>query len=294
MKKIFQNNILLKNDGVTEEFTPQQVEEITKCVLDPLYFITNYVYIINLNVGLTLFSLYEYQKDLIQASYDNRFSVFVTARQMGKTTTIAALLLYLAMFTPNYKIGVLANKKMNAREILARIQLMYENLPFWLKVGLKTWNKSTIHFSNGSKIFAAATTSSSIRGESVNCILLDEFAFVKNADEFYTSTHPVVSSGKDTKIIITSTPNGMNLFYKLYTDALHKKNNFVSRIYKWNAHPERDALWESEMRKTMSDSQFAQEFNCVTGDTLITVRNTKTNQIEHLYIRDLYAKLQSC
>ncbi len=291
MKKIFQNNILLKNDGVTEEFTPQQVEEITKCVLDPLYFITNYVYIINLNVGLTLFSLYEYQKDLIQASYDNRFSVFVTARQMGKTTTIAALLLYLAMFTPNYKIGVLANKKMNAREILARIQLMYENLPFWLKVGLKTWNKSTIHFSNGSKIFAAATTSSSIRGESVNCILLDEFAFVKNADEFYTSTHPVVSSGKDTKIIITSTPNGMNLFYKLYTDALHKKNNFVSRIYKWNAHPERDALWESEMRKTMSDAQFAQEFNCVTGDTLITVRNTRTNQIEHLYIRDLYAKL---
>ena len=291
MKKIFQNNILLKNEGVTEEFTPQQVEEITKCVLDPLYFITNYVYIINLNVGLTLFSLYEYQKDLIQASYDNRFSVFVTARQMGKTTTIAALLLYLAMFTPNYKIGVLANKKMNAREILARIQLMYENLPFWLKVGLKTWNKSTIHFSNGSKIFAAATTSSSIRGESVNCILLDEFAFVKNADEFYTSTHPVVSSGKDTKIIITSTPNGMNLFYKLYTDALHKKNNFVSRIYKWNAHPERDALWESEMRKTMSDAQFAQEFNCVTGDTLITVRNTRTNQIEHLYIRDLYAKL---
>lgn len=291
MKKIFQNNILLKNEGVTEEFTPQQVEEITKCVLDPLYFITNYVYIINLNVGLTLFSLYEYQKDLIQASYDNRFSVFVTARQMGKTTTIAALLLYLAMFTPNYKIGVLANKKMNAREILARIQLMYENLPFWLKVGLKTWNKSTIHFSNGSKIFAAATTSSSIRGESVNCILLDEFAFVKNADEFYTSTHPVVSSGKDTKIIITSTLNGMNLFYKLYTDALHKKNNFVSRIYKWNAHPERDALWESEMRKTMSDAQFAQEFNCVTGDTLITVRNTRTNQIEHLYIRDLYAKL---
>ena len=130
-KSIFQNNILLKNEGVPEEFTPQQIEEITKCVLDPLYFIKNYVYIINLDVGLTLFSLYEYQQDLIQASYDNRFSIFVTARQMGKTTTIAALLLYLAMFTSNDKIGVLANKKAKAREIVARIQTMYENLPNW-------------------------------------------------------------------------------------------------------------------------------------------------------------------
>lgn len=291
MKKIFQNNILLKNDGVTEEFTPFHVEELTKCMLDPMYFIKNYVYIINLNVGLTKFDLYEYQQDLIQTALDNRFSIFVTARQMGKTTTIAAFLLYKAMFTKDYKIGVLANKKANAREILSRIQLMYENLPFWLKIGLKTWNKSTIHFSNGSKIFAAATTSSSIRGESVNCILLDEFAFVKNADEFYTSTHPVVSSGKDTKIIITSTPNGMNLFYKLYIDSKHNRNNFANRMYKWDAHPERDAAWLEEMRKTMSEQQFDQEFNCVTGDTKIVVRNKHTNEILIKTIQELYNEL---
>lgn len=183
----------------------------------------------------------------------------IFGRQLGKTITVCAYLLYQAIFNKDYFIAILANNASKSREILSRIKLMYELLPWWLKPGVIEWNKGSVEFSNGSKIFAGPTTNSSIRGYSISCLYLDEFAFVQNDVEFFTSTYPVIASGTKTKIIITSTPNGMNLFYKIYSDAINKKNEFIPIKYTWRDHPLRDEEWKKETIRNTSEKQFRQE-----------------------------------
>jgi len=284
----------IKKSGVEWEWTQWELEELWKCREDPVYFMCNYVKIIDLDKGLVNFNLFEYQKEMLQCMVDNRFSIMCTARQMGKTTLVAAYLLWAALFNDSYTIAILANKADQSREIMARLQLMYENLPFWLQPGVRTWNKGDILLGNGTVIFCAATSGSSIRGRSVNLVYLDEFAFVQNDLEFYTSTYPVVTAGSDTKVIITSTPKGMNLFYKLWSEAESGKNAYKHVMVKWDRHPRRGEAWRLEQLRNMSQKQFDQEFECVVGDTVVTVRDTFTGEVKDMKISELYDLILRC
>jgi len=272
----------VKRDGVQEEWTQKKLLEYKKCMEDPSYFARTYVKIISLDKGLVPFDLYDYQEDIFDHFNDNRFSIVLACRQSGKSISSVAYLLWYALFHPEKTIAVLANKGATAREMLARVTLMLENLPFFLQPGCKALNKGSIELSNNSRIIAAATSGSSIRGMSVNLLFLDEFAFVDNDAEFYTSTYPVVSSGRNTKVIITSTANGIgNVFERIWTGAKQKVNEYKSFEVNWWDVPGRDDKWKEETISNTSQMQFDQEFGntffgtgntLVKGDTLLKLR----------------------
>ena len=263
----------VKRDGVQEQWTPEKLQEYKRCMDDPIYFAERYVKVISLDQGLVDFKLYPYQQDMFKQFNEHRFNVVLACRQSGKSISACAYLLWFALFKPEKTVAILANKGATAREMLSRITLMLENIPFFLQPGCKALNKGSLEFSNNSRIFAAATSGSSIRGLSVNLLYLDEFAFVERASEFYTSTYPVVSAGKDTKVIITSTANGIgNMFYKIWEGALQEVNEFKSFRVDWWDVPGRDEEWKKQTIANTSQLQFDQEFGNTffgTGDTLI-------------------------
>lgn len=269
----YNGNANVKRDGVEQNFTLEEIKEYKKCMHDPQYFAVKYLKVIHLDRGLVPFELYPYQEKMFDHFNDNRFSIVLACRQSGKSISSVAYLLWFALFNPEKTIAVLANKGSTAREMLARVTLMLENLPFFLQPGCKSLNKGSIEFSNNSRIIAAATSGSSIRGMSVNLLFLDEFAFVENAGEFYTSTYPVVSSGKDTKVIITSTANGLgNIFHKLWEGAVQKTNEYAPFRVDWWDVPGRDEDWKRQTIANTSELQFEQEFGNNfhgTGNTLI-------------------------
>ena len=252
----------LKRIGVELQYTEEQVKEILKCSEDPLYFVKNYVKIVNVDHGLVPFNMWPFQEDMVTTFHNNRFSICKMPRQVGKTTTAAGYMLWSVLFQENYNIAILANKGSLAREILGRIQYAYEYLPLWLQQGIKVWNKGNIELENGSKINAYATSSAGIRGGTYNLIFLDEFAFVpKNmADDFFTSTYPVVTSGKTTKVIVVSTPYGLNHFYKMWIDASEGRSLYKPLEVHWSQVPGRDAKWKEETIRNTSEEQFRQEF----------------------------------
>ena len=266
-------NPLVKRDGVQQSWTEESIREYAKCMQDPVYFAVTYLKVINLDEGLVPFQLYDYQEDMFKHFNDNRFSIVLACRQSGKSISSVAYLLWYAVFHSEQTIAILANKGATAREMLSRITLMLENLPFFLQPGCKALNKGSVEFSNNSRIIASATSGSSIRGMSINVLFLDEFAFVENDAEFYTSTYPVISSGKNTKVIITSTLNGIaNIYYKLWEGAVQGTNNFKPFRVDWWDVPGRDEAWKLETIANTSQLQFDQEFgNKVTtsGTTLI-------------------------
>ena len=263
----------VKRDGVQQEYTKKELQEYAKCMKDPSYFAKNYCKIIHLDRGLVNFELYPYQQKMFNHFMENRFSIVLACRQSGKSISSVAYLLWYALFSPEKTIAILANKGATAQEMLGRVHLMLENLPFFLQPGCKALNKRSIEFSNNSRIVSAATSGSSIRGMSVNLLYLDEFAFVEKAADFYTSTYPVVSSGKDTQIIITSTANGIgNMYHKLWEGATQKVNEFVPFRVDWWDVPGRDDEWKQKTISNTSQLQFDQEFGNTffgTGDTLI-------------------------
>ena len=272
----------LKKANTAVEFTKDDIKEYHKCAQDPLYFIENYVQIVSLDEGLVPFEMYDFQRDMVSTMHDHRFSIFKLPRQSGKSTTIISYLLHYALFNPNVNIAVLANKSSTARDILSRLQLAYENLPKWMQQGIIAWNKGNIELENGSKIIAAATSSSAIRGGSYNVIFLDEFAFVPSnvAEQFFASVYPTITSGQSTKVIIVSTPHGMNMFYKIWVDAEEKRNDYVPTEVHWSEVPGRDEVWKEETIRNTSQSQFNSEFECEflgSIDTLIS--STKLKQL---------------
>lgn len=400
----YNGNPRLKKNDVILNYSKEEVEEYIRCANDVVHFVENYVKIISLDEGLVNFKMYPFQKEMIRTMHDKRFSVYLLARQMGKSITTAAYLLHYVLFNKEKTLAVLANKGATAREIMGRIQTMYENLPWFLQTGVKQWNKGEMILGNDSRIIAAATSSDSIRGRSINCVTgdtkiticddfdrvreieikdlparnhktkvltdegfkefdgviardstetkieaitsnatlkgtldhrvkmedgsfktlaeieegdvlsqgdtivgirkfdscekvydlvnvsdthsyytngivshncvyLDEFAFVQGADEFYTSTYPVISSGKESKIIITSTPKGMNLFYRIWSDAVNGRSEFHPTKFDWRAHPYRDEEWKELTLKNIGAKRFAQEFEVEfigSSDTLIS------------------------
>ena len=266
-------NINVKRAGVQTEWTEEQILEYKKCMVDPLYFIQKHLKIISLDEGLVPFKLYDYQQDLITHFDESRFSIVLACRQSGKSITACAYLIWYLLFQPEQTIAILANKGSTAREMLARITTMLEHVPFYLQPGTKVLNKGSIEFENDSRIIASATGANSIRGLSVNLLYLDEFAFVDNAEQFYTSTYPVVTSGGKSKVIITSTANGIgNMYHKLYEGAEHGKNEYQPFTVNWWDVPGRDEQWKQQTIANTSELQFEQEFGnsfLGTGNTLI-------------------------
>jgi len=283
-------NARLKRVGVEISYTEEQLKEIVKCTEDPVYFIRTYVKIVNVDKGLVPFEMWPFQEDMVRTFHDNRFCIAKMPRQVGKTTTTVGYMLWSALFNEEFVIGILANKLQLAQDILAKIQKAYEYLPSWLQQGIINWNKRSIELENGSKIYAYATSAAGVRGGSYNLIFLDEFAFVPHnmAVDFFTSTYPVISSGKSSKVIIVSTPNGLNLFYKMWTDAIENRSTYKTLEIHWSMVPGRDEKWKEETIRNTSEEQFRQEFECVDGDTIVEIYDRETKEEYRVRMKDLY------
>ena len=261
---VYLGNPNLKKANTPIEFSEDQIIEFLKCKENPVYFANNYIKIISLDEGLTQFHPYHFQEKLINNFHNNRFNICKMPRQTGKSTTVVSYLLHYAVFNDSVNIGILANKAATARELLGRLQTAYENLPKWMQQGIIAWNKGSLELENGSKILAASTSASAVRGMSFNILFLDEFAFVPNhvADSFFASVYPTITSGKNTKVIIVSTPHGMNHFYRMWHDAEKRKNEYIPTDVHWSEVPGRDAAWKDTTIANTSEQQFKVEFEC--------------------------------
>ena len=270
----------LKKANISQEWTKEQLLEYQKCMDNPQYFIENYVQIVSLDEGLIPFKMYDFQKEMVGTFHNNRFTICKLPRQSGKSTVMISYLLHYALFNSSVNIAILANKAATARDLLGRLQLAYEHLPKWLQQGVMSWNKGSLELENGSKILASSTSASAVRGGSYNIIFLDEFAYVPSnvAEQFFSSVYPTISSGKSTKVMIVSTPHGMNMFYKLWVDAEEKRNEYIPIEVHWSEVPGRDEKWKKQTIANTSEAQFSTEFECEflgSIDTLITSSKLK-------------------
>jgi len=277
---VYLGNPNLKKANTEIQFTEDNVKEFLKCKDDPVYFARKYIKIVNVDEGLVPFEMWPFQEKLIKNFHKNRFNICMMPRQTGKSTTSVSYLLHYAIFNDNINIGILANKAATARDLLGRLQTAYENLPKWMQQGIVAWNKGSMDLDNGSKIMAASTSAAAVRGMTFNIIFLDEFAFVPNhiADDFFSSVYPTISSGKSTKIIIVSTPKGMNHFYRMWHDAEKGRNEYVPTEVHWSEVPGRDAKWKAQTIANTSEQQFKVEFECEflgSVDTLIAPSKLK-------------------
>lgn len=273
----YHGNPNLKNIGYEHSFTKEQLQEYVRCQKDPIYFIENYCQIITLDKGLQLFKLYECQKKKVDLILNNRKVILMEGRQQGKTVTAAACILHYTIFNSDKTVAIMGNKTASAREVLARYQTMYENLPIWMQQGVKTWNKGDVELENNCRIFTAATTTSGIRGKSVNWLYIDEAAIIPNnvADEFFASVYPTISAGETTKILLTSTPLGYNHFWKFWNEAEKGANGFTHHFIPYSEIPGRDEKWAEEQFKLLGELKYNQEVLCEflgSSNTLINAR----------------------
>ena len=278
---VYLGNPNLKKANTPIEFTEDQIVEFLKCKEDPVYFARKHIKIVSIDEGLVPFDMYPFQEKLITNFHEARFNICKMPRQTGKSTTCVSYLLHYAVFNDNVNVAILANKASTARDLLGRLQLAYENLPRWMQQGIISWNKGSLELENGSKISANSTSSSAVRGGSYNVIFLDEFAFIPNhiADDFFASVYPTISSGQKSKVIIVSTPRGMNHFYRMWHDAERSKNEYVPTEVHWSEVPGRDAVWKEQTIANTSEQQFKVEFECEflgSVNTLINASKLKT------------------
>ena len=262
--KSYLGNQNLKGTNVQQEFTKKQVEEYVKCSKDPLYFIENYVKIVTLDEGLVQFKPWDFQQTMVNTLHSDRFVICKFPRQTGKSTVVIAYLLHYILFNGDVRVAILANKQATAMELLHRLKIAYEHLPDWLQQGIEEWNKGSIELENGARILASATSSSAVRGGSFNMIFLDEFAYIPEgvAEEFFSSVYPTITSGDSTKVLIVSTPKGLNMFYKLWTGAIEGNNEYTPLEVTWDQVPGRDEKWKQQTIDNTSEQQFRVEFEC--------------------------------
>ena len=292
MAQVYLGNPNLKAAGVTVPFTEDDVIELRKCRKDPIYFIENYCKIITLDYGLQPFKLYECQREKVKIIHENRKVILMEGRQQGKTTTSAAYILWYTIFQDSKTVAILANKATAAREVLNRYQLMYEHLPKWMQQGVITWNKGDIELENNAVVFTAATSSSGIRGKSVNMLYVDETAIIPNnvAEDFFTSVYPTISAGTTTKILLSSTPLGYNHFWKFWNDAEQGNNDFVPLFIPYWKIPGRDEKWAEEQKRQLGELKFNQEVLCTfLGSSLTLIRAdviAKLNPTNNKYSKD--------
>ena len=282
--KGYNGNINLKRENQPIEWTPDLVQEYIRCSQDVVYFTEKYMKIINVDKGLVNFKLYPYQKDMLLSFTNNRFNIVTTARQAGKSTTTCAFILWYIIFHKEKTVALLANKGDTAREILGRIQLAYQHLPKWLQQGIKEWNKGSFELENNSRVIAAATSTDSIRGYSINMLFIDEAAFIENWDEFFTSVYPTISSGSESKIVLVSTPNGLNHFYSIWVNAEQKRNQYNNMKVLWQDVPGRNEKWREDTLAAMNFDleKFDQEYNCeFLGSSGTLISGWKLKELVH-------------
>lgn len=293
----YNGNPNLPKAGYKVKWTPEKLKEWKRCKADPLYFAENYFYILTLDGGEEKINLYDFQKEAIEYYKKYKKMIVCTSRQVGKTTIATVIILHYALFFPAKRIALLANKGDAAREIMERIQMAFEMLPDFLKIGVKEWSKGTVILENKSKIVASATSGSAIRGRSQNMVYIDETAFVEGWDSFSASVLPTLSSGKKTKIIFTSTPNGLNHFYKYWESA--KKgvgdpewNGYMPIEVPWHKIPGRDEEWKQQILADIGFDleKFEQEYCCVAKGSMITIRHKDTGVVERISIDELYSR----
>ena len=288
---IYLGNPNLKKANTQQNFTKKEVAEYIKCRDNPVYFTEKYLKIVNIDEGLMDFKMYDFQKEMMHKFHTNRFCIAKLPRQSGKSTIVTTYLLHYALFNANVNVAILANKAATAREMLSRLQLSYENLPRWMQQGIVAWNRGSLELENGSKLIAASTSASAVRGMSFNIVFLDEFAFIPNhiCDQFFSSVYPTISSGKKSKVIIISTPNGMNMFYKMWEDSLKGRNEYINHEVHWSQVPGRDEKWKKQTIRNTSQRQFTQEFECEflgSQDTLINPAKLKTLSFDSPLVRN--------
>lgn len=271
----YNGNPNLPKANTQHNWTAEMINEYIKCKADPVYFAETYFKIVHVDKGLIPFKLYEYQKEAIRLSSLNRKFVMNASRQCGKTSVATVIILHYALFNDSKKVALLANKADTAQEILSRIQLAYEYLPHWLKCGVSEWNKRRVEFDNGTIIIAAASSSSSIRGQSVSMLYIDECAFVERWEEFSASVMPTLSSGKETRMIFTSTPCGLNHFFHYVDGGKNGVNGFSVLEVPWTAVPGRDLKWKEDILGTINHDlqKFEVEYNCVDYNTIVTIKD---------------------
>ena len=289
-------NPRLRRAFIDVAMTQEQVDEYDKCRKDPVYFTRNYIKIIALGKGIVPFDLYPFQEKMIRTFENNRFVICKIPRQSGKSITTLAFLLHQILFNENYNVAILAHKGSAANGLLGRLRLAYENLPLWLQHGIITWNKGDIELENGSKIGAFATSADGLRSGSYDTVLLDEFGFVPNnvAEAFFTSTYPVITAGTKTKIIIVSTPKGMNHFYTAWTRAIKGKSEYFPIEVHWSAVPGRDQKWKEQTIRNTSEDQFKQEFETeFIGSTSTLISPTKIAQLIELSENPIFVEGES-
>ena len=277
-------NTFVKSPFKVEKFTDDNVRELALCAQDPVYFIDTYCWVQHPTKGKVPFKLFDYQRELIDCYHNNRYSINMLGRQMGKTACAAAYLVWRAMFMADQTILIAAHKFVGAQEIMQRVRYTYETLPTFLKAGATSYNKGSIDFDNGSRIISATTTETTARGMSLSLIYCDEFAFVKPriASEFWTSISPTLSTGG--KCIITSTPNqDDDQFAQIWKEATKNvdafgnkqalgRNGFASIKFIWSAHPDRDEAWAQVERVKIGEERFLREHECefiIADETLV-------------------------
>ena len=281
-------NTNLKKINENIEFTQEQLKEYMRCMKDPIYFAKNYIKIVHVDRGLIPFDMYGYQEEITNKIFNSRRVAVLTARQAGKTTTAVAIILHYVLFNEHKTAAVLANKGDSAREVLGRIQLAYEALPKWMQQGIEEWNKGSIALENGCKIYAGTTSSSAIRGKSISFLYLDEVAFIEGYDEFFASVYPTISSGESTKLLMTSTPNGLNHFYKTCSGAKEQTNGYEYVEVRWDDVPGRGADWKNETLEALDfdEEKFAQEYECqFVGSSGTLISGSKLKELT--YVRPL-------
>jgi hypothetical protein len=295
--KYYKNNENLRNSGIRYHYTQDEINEIKKCKQDKEYFIRKYCHIINVEHGLMKFELYKYQSKLLKKISKSKRLIINAPRQSGKTITLAADILHYILFNDNKIVAIVAHKASGAKHVLSCIKLMYEYLPYWMQQGVKTWNKTKIKLENNNEIITGATTSSSIRGKSISYLYLDEFAFVGSGlfEEFYKSVYPTVASAKSAKIVMSSTPNGLNHFYKFWTEAIEKINGFKYFAVKWNDIPGRNTAWKKRTIAEIGLEEFKQEFETQfigSNATLISAEKLRTLAVKKPIFKQFEGKLK--
>ena len=280
----YKGNPNLKPAAIEHAYDEAEIKEFIKCQKNPAYFIENYVNIVSIDEGLVPFKLYDFQKEMVGTFHSNRFTICKLPRQSGKSTTIISYLIHYVIFNDAVNVAILANKAATARDLLGRFQLAYEHLPEWMQQGVMNWNKGSLELENGSKIIAASTSASAVRGGSYNIIFLDEFAFIPAniAEQFFSSVYPTITAGQTSKVIIVSTPHGMNMFYKMWTEAVNEKSEFVPIEVHWREVPGRDDAWKEQTVRNTSEQQFLQEFECsFLGSINTLISPTKIQEIPY-------------
>lgn len=288
---MFFKNDQLRGAGEVIPMTPEQMQEYIKCQQDVFYF-AKYFTIIG-PAGEEKMTLRPYQEKIMQVmcakipEKNNR--IIMMGRQTGKTTLATLYILWYALFHKSKNIAVLANKAAQASEILLRIKNAYIKLPLWLQQGLKKWNNGEITMENETKIFAGASSSSSVRGKSIDLLLVDEFAFIDDnmATAFMQSVFPTQAAKKDAMMILISTPKGMNHFYNIWQKAKQGKNSFIPCKVQWHEVEGRDQKWWDQQVKDNGEQFCMQEYACLTGDSMVSIQKGN-GEIQDISLEDLY------